>query len=75
MKTMRRIFPPALVIPSLVAAVVVTGLAALTGTGAGGTYILTLLGLPVLILYLHWPEVREGFQAKPSPPRSRTKSQ
>lgn len=56
MKTMHRNSKAGLAIGVFMVAFTATGLAALTRTGAGGTYAFMFVGLFVYMVFLAWPD-------------------
>lgn len=56
MKTMHRTSKAGLALGVFAIAVVVTALAALTNTGAGGTYAFSFIGLFAYMFFLMWPD-------------------
>jgi hypothetical protein len=65
MKTMHRTSKAGLALGVLAIAVVVTALAALTNTGAGGIYAFSFMGLFAYLFFLMWPD-RTRFRGRPN---------
>ena len=65
MRTMHRTSPVGMAIGTVATAGGVTALTALTGTGAGGTYVFLFLGLFIFMLFLMWPDRTRPFRGGP----------
>ncbi len=64
MKTMHRTSKAGLVIGVFILAFGAIALAALTRTGAGGTYLFLFVGMFAYMVFLMWPE-RTRFRSRP----------